>query len=410
MAISPFVFSSENLPRLKAKQLLKAFPFLKLSAAQEATANALGYASWYECAHRGTTGERSLQDEQAGTAVRVGRYYHQAGVLMGLGIAPSESDRWVRAWGLTGKPTLAREQGVAVYYAWNDAIERLERGEIGEQEVRDEFGADDSKYPDIDLPQRVCPGVILAPCGKYPHYAVDPAIHARIPIYLRGPSNLYHYEDDGDVLAMSIPGFAENAHFSPEEPVFPRLNRIQYEWHHGVKHPQSPELCMPKLESAALAVPEEMIVISVRATPGPDDSLDFKRSAVACLRGRDFLAFLRSKGALDPSRVVWYRDVKTRDLGFSMDLWMGGWDPSRTLPLFAQAKKLSPGLPLYSYPFMAAPMHRDEYSGGVERTCLLPLDEDYADPYDDDDDGESPEVEPNGMADRAEEFFRTHRH
>ena len=73
MATSPFAFSSDNLPRLKAKQLSKTFPFLKLSAAQEATARALGYASWYECTHRGAQGEPSLSDQDAGLPVQIGR-------------------------------------------------------------------------------------------------------------------------------------------------------------------------------------------------------------------------------------------------------------------------------------------------------------------------------------------------
>jgi len=86
MAITPFVYLSENLPRLKAKQLFKTFHFLKLSAAQEATARALGYPSWYECTHHGRKGQPSLSDQDAGMSVRVARYYHQAGVLMGMGI------------------------------------------------------------------------------------------------------------------------------------------------------------------------------------------------------------------------------------------------------------------------------------------------------------------------------------
>lgn len=49
MAISPFVFSSDSLPKLKAKQLSTTFRFLKLAVAQEATARALGYSIWYEC-------------------------------------------------------------------------------------------------------------------------------------------------------------------------------------------------------------------------------------------------------------------------------------------------------------------------------------------------------------------------
>lgn len=407
MAISPFIFSSENLPRLKAKQLFKAFPFLKLSVAQEATARALGYSTWYECTNRGTGGVPSLSDQEAGLPIRVGRYYHQAGVLMGLGIAPSEADLWVRAWGLTGQPTLAPEEGVPLYSRWNETLERLERGEISEEQAREQWEAWDSKYPDIDIPKRVCPGVILGPCGRYPHYAVDPSINARIPIYLRGPSSLYHYEDDDDVLAMTVPSFPEA---SRAEPIFPRLNRIQHEWHYGAKHPGATALCLPQLEDAALAVPDSMVVISQRAMRGKNDSLDFAQCALACLRGRDFAAFLRAKGVIDPAKVIWYRNVDPRQLSleWSMGFEFGDWSKGMKLPVFEDADKHQPSLPLYSYPFKAAPMHRYEYSIAFERLCLLPLDEDYLDDEDDDDDGSWGDSDPEGPIPTLEEALLFH--
>lgn len=387
MATSPFTFSSENLPKLKAKQLSKTFPFLKLSAAQEATARALGYASWYECTHRGAQGEPSLSDQDAGLPVRVGRYYHQASVLMSVGITPAEADRWVRAWGLTGRPTLAPEEGLPMYYAWNDALERFERGLIDENRLLEEFGDDGySKYPEIDRPQRICPGVILGPMGKYPHYAVDPAISARIPIYLRGPQCHYHLEDDDDVLAMCVPGFPKS---NRSERIFPRISRIQHEWHFGKKHPDASDLCVPNLVAAALARPDVMMVLSQRAMPTSGGDYDFTRSAVACLRGKDFASFLREKGVIDPSSVIWFRDVEP-SLSFSVwRSWLHGhdWDMGSTvLPVFEGASKYQRCLPVYSYPFMTAPMSPDEYGVGMERPCLLPLNEDYYGDDDDDDD------------------------
>ena len=66
MSPKSFVFSSPNLPKAKARQLHKAFPFLSLSTAQEMTARALGYPSWFECAKRGTSGPPSHGDQEAG--------------------------------------------------------------------------------------------------------------------------------------------------------------------------------------------------------------------------------------------------------------------------------------------------------------------------------------------------------
>jgi len=402
MAISPFVFSSANLPSRKAKQLFKAFPFLKLSVAQEATARALGYSSWYECTKRGTVGDQSLSDQQAGLSVRVPRYYHQAGTLMDLGITPIEADLWVRAWGLTGQPTLAPREGVPMYYRWAEAIERFERGEIVEAQLIDEWGDDNSKYPEIDRPERVCPGVILGPMGRYPHYAVDPALNARIPIQLRGPSCLYHLEDGVDVLQMCVQGFPSPP--PPAEPILERMNAVQYEWHHGQKHPRASELSLPKLEAAATAKPDAMVVISVRAMPTPDGGFDFGRHAVACLRGKDFAAFLRAKGGLDTSKVIWYQDVRFQCTEnwwawlHSVDRWDGG------LPLFTEAHHHQPSLPLYSYPFMAAPMANEEYSGTEERSCLLPLDADY----EDDDDGGGEDAAPDSPDPDLDSIALTH--
>lgn len=373
-----FRFASANLPKLKAKQLSKAFPFLKLSAAQEATARALGYASWYACTHRPMEVEPSLPDQDAGMAVRVARYYHQANVLIGLGIAPSEADRWVRAWGLTGRPTLAPEFGIPTFHKWNDALARFESGVIDENQLLLECGDDSySKYPETDRPERICPGVILGPMGKYPHYAVEPSVNARIPIYLRGPHSHYHLEDDTDILEMCVPGFPKDHAFTR---IFKRMNVIQNEWHYGQKPPDSSDLLIPGLMAAAMARPDEMMVLSVRAMPLPDGGYDFERHAVACLRGKDFATFLGNKGALNPDAVVWYCDVQDISDLWIFDSWLHGMELETgpmPLPILGEAIKLQPCQPIYSYPFMTAPMSLDEYSGSEERPNLLPLSEDY---------------------------------
>lgn len=383
MITSPFVFSSKNLPKLKAKQLSKTFPFLKLSGAQEATARALGYSSWYECSNRGSRGTPSPTDQEAGLSVRVSRYYHQANVLMSIGITPAEADLWVRAWGLTGSPTLAPELAIPTYYEWNSALDRFEQGEIDEDKLVEECGEYGgwSKYPDIDRPHRICPGVILGPMGKYPHYAVDPVVNASIPIYLRGPQCSYHYEDDGDILAVCVPGFPESRRSGP---IISRLSPIQHEWHFGNKHPDAGDQSVARLLAEALACPNEMVVLSIRAMPKPDDKHDFHSHAVACARGKDFAKFIRDKGVLDPSVVVWYKDVDGRQLDFLYGLDFGAI--GKSLPVFEAANKYQPCLPVYSYPFMTSPMSLDEYGIGMERICLLPLNEDYDQDGDDEDD------------------------
>jgi len=315
---------------------------------------------------------------------------------MSLGITPAEADRWVRCWGLTGSPTLAPEWAIPTYYSWNDALERFERGEIDEDGLLDECGDDGySKYPHIDRPQRVCPGVILGPMGKYPHYAVDPAIIARIPIYLRGPNCHYHYEDDDGVLELCIPGFPQTGQ---SKELLSRLSYIQHEWHFGTRHPDAGDLSVAKLVSSALSHPEEMIALSSRAMPIPGGSYDFNKRALACLKGKDFAAFLRDKGAINPSTVVWYKNVPAIDClrwdGLFYGLSFSTADTA--LPVFKDANKYQPSLPVYSYPFMSSPMSSDEYLASGERTCLLPLDEDYRKDDDEDDDSGGDDNEPHG--------------
>lgn len=388
MAITPFVFKSENLPRIKAKQLNKAFPFLKLAAAQEATARALGYSSWFECTRRGTQGEPSLSDQAAGMPVRVGRYYHQAGTLMSIGITPSEADIWVRGWGLTGEPSLAPERSLSQFYLWKNAIEEVERGEITEEQLMEQFDVDNSKYPEITHPMWVCPGVIIGPTSfKYPRYALDPALQAKIPMYLRGPAGNYHCQDDTDVLTLCIPGF-------PEVQVYrdlarDRLSWVQHEWHFGEKHPHSNEPWLPGMISRALAQPDDMVVLSQRAMPDGPSDFDFSRCAVACLRGRDFAAFLLSKGVVDHTKVVWYQNLDTRQFQGACHAVQDSlfWNGQPNLTVFVDAHKHSPSLPLYSYPFKTAPMHVDEFSDYMEHACLLPLNQDYPDDNGDGDDG-----------------------
>lgn len=397
MAITPFVFSSVNLPKLKAKQLSKNFRSLKLSAAQEATARALGYSSWYECIHSANS-DASPSDQEAGIDVRVARYYHQAGVLMAIGVTPAEADRWVRAWGLTGHPTMPPDWATPMYYKWNDLLEALEDGRIEESSLVEEFGeADYSKYPEVDRPQRVSPGVILGPLGKYPHYAVDPKLNATIPIYLRGPQPIYHCEDGVDLLGLCIKGFPE----SKGKPYRLRdLSTVQYEWHFGGQHPDIGAPIVPRLVAAALARPGAMMVISQRAMPMPGGSYDFDRSAVACLKGKDFATYLQSKGVIDPSTVIWFKNVEPDAVEFGFrDLLYGHiWnsDGEVSLPILRKASQYKPCRPIYAYPFMSAPMSRDEYGGMTEMPCLIPLDQDIGDDGDDFDDADEDPEEPQG--------------
>lgn len=374
MLTTPFHFSSERLPSVKAKRLQAVFPFLKLSAAQELTARALGYADWYACQKQGTTGQPSLPDEATDQATRSARYVHQARALMQSGITPFDADRWVRAWGLTGQPTAAPQDSVPYYYRFADDLLMIDAGDLSEHELREMYGdTDTSKYPEIDRPMRVADGVILAPCGKYPHYALDHTLQLRVPIYLRGPRALYHIGDDHGILKHCIPGFpADNVY---EDDLSYQLgNALRYEWHHDRPQHEDHGPVVPRIIAAALAVPEKLIAISLRATPQSGGRLDFGRPLVACLRGSDFAAFVRDKGELDPARVVWY---PSSDVGIGLEFvdWISAPDGRRSvpLPILAERSGLPPRLPPYIYPFKHAPMHREEYATSMDTVALNPL-------------------------------------
>lgn len=383
--MTPFVFTSTKLPGLKAKQLRKAFPFLKLSQAQEATARALGYADWYECTHRGTDGRPSASDQDAGLETRISRYYHQASALIALGITPPDADVWVRGWGLTGSPTLAPAMAVPTYYRWLRDVGRLERGELSDEEIALEWQeADWSKYPSVDRPMQVCQGVILAPCGKYPHYAVDPAIQARTPIHLRGSGAIYHLEDEHDVVSMMVPDFQSGR----RPPIGDRFNLLTHEWHFGQKHPDARAPMAPQLIAAARAVPDAMVIVTYRFMPTSDGGMSSNSYAIACLPGAEFASFVESKGVFDPTKLVWYANVDREDFPAN-DLygWLVGMSPELDLPVFEAARKLKPSQPIYSYPFKVGPMASEEFYDISDRQPLLPLSVDYRDD-DDDDDGE----------------------
>lgn len=382
--ITPFVFVSERLPLIKAKQLQKAFRFLKLSVAQDATARALGYASSYECSKSGTKGTPSRSDEEAGMATRVARYYHQANVLTGIGIAPGEADVWVRAWGLTGSPTLAPSMAVPAYYELHEAANRIERGEMAKAEIDLEWQeAGWSKYPGVDRPVNVCRGVVLSPGGKYPHYYIDPELLGRAPDYIRGSMSAFHYEDNGDMVAMIVDGFKKN---SWDRSLVEEFNVLQYEWHFGRPHPDFKGSAVGALCEAAMKAPGAMVVLSVRMMPMDMRTGRLGSYALACLRGVDFAEFVKNKGRLDASKVVWFRDVEEPPRA-DMHGWLMGMSDEVVLPVFKNAEKYQEALPVYSYPFKEGPMARYEYSAGMERNKLLALELDY-ESEDEDEEGE----------------------
>ena len=371
--MSRFVFSSLKLLALKARQLRKAFPFLRLSTAQEATARCLGYASWFDCLKTGTTGTPSASDQEAGLQTRVLRYYHQAGVLVSFGIHPANADVWVRGWGLTGDPTYPPSVAAPVYYRWKDAAGAVQRGDLTDSEIEEEWGfSDGTKYPEVDRPVEVCKGVVLSPLGKYPHYAIDPAILARSPAYLVGSWGLYHYEDSGPTIKGMVPDFKDEFDTRWDQD----WNLVHHEWQFETKHPDVPSPILPQLIEAALAAPDAMVGLSVRCMFLPDGEPTIDRFAVACLRGGAYAEFLRAKGRLNHEEVVWFTDIEDGDP--ALEKLRGHIDfTDGRLPIFRATNRHRPSLPLYSYPFKEGPMAEYELTTIYEMTPLLPLDQDY---------------------------------
>ena len=86
-------------------------------------------------------------------------YYQQANVLINYGVTPHDADRWVRAWGLTGRPTLALKHAAPLFYEWDSALNAFERGDIDEETFLDEHGDHPDAYGDnkyhIDRPARL---------------------------------------------------------------------------------------------------------------------------------------------------------------------------------------------------------------------------------------------------------------
>jgi hypothetical protein len=249
----------------------------------------------------------------------------------------------------------------------------VQRGELTDSEIEEEWGfSDGTKYPDVDRPVEVCKGVVLSPLGKYPHYAIDPAILARSPAYLVGAWGLYHYEDSGPTIERMVPGFKDPF----ERRLRQALNFVHHEWHLEAPHPDAPQPILPQLIEAALAAPDAMVGISVRCMFLPDGEPTFERFAVACLRGRAYAEFLRAKGRLNHEEVVWFSDVEVGDPALGPLRQHLHFDNGK-LPIFHANSRHRPAPPLYSYPFKDGPMAEDELSTFHEMTPLLPLDQDY---------------------------------
>ena len=95
------------------------------------------------------------------------------------------------------------------------------------------------------------------------------------------------------------------------------------------------------------------------------------------------------KGELDPASVVWFTHVDSQHCnGWHEMLFQRTRAPA--LPIFTEAKRYRPGLPVYSFPFKEAPMSADEYMQRTDSALLQPL---YVTNLSDDDDSSNEMVD-----------------
>lgn len=411
MPITPFSFVSASLPKRKAKQLKRAFPFLRLSQAQEATAKALGYPSWYQCLRSGSNGRPSPSDQMVDPATRALRHCHQANTIADLGIPLASADRWMRGWGLTGFPVLPPQEAIPLFYLWSNVLDTHRSVDFTEEELAAFGDRNYSKYPDIDRPERICEGVILGPNGRYPYFALEPRLAAtRIPTYLGGARDTFHIEDDGDLLALMIPGVGDKFGVFKRD-ITDLLNVVQYEWHLKTPSPKTGITCLPGLIDQALSRPEAFIALSFRASLTDGEPQSFDRFCIPALRGREFAEFLRNKGSIDFTKVQWFCDVPAQGvLSCSHEVFTALLLPTQgnlppTLPFMDAAMCASPCAPIYSYPFKTAPMHVDEYDINLERLAIYPLAYNFSSRNGGDDgdgfDGDGPDADPSPSDPRA---------
>ena len=349
--------SSLNYVKNKSKQLQKAMPGMQLSEAQEATAIALGFDSWFDCTKRCPSDSKTnaIVDEDLDQNALINRRHHQYCSLVSAGnIGPGEASRFVRAWGLTSKsPTTFINKYVHPYTHVIENISAVNNGSLDPLEQ----GWDSE-------PEIIGEGVVLGHIGtKNQFFVLDHKTANTLPAFMKGNSACFLSFEPG--LALPLFLSAMNASKDEIEKGVKYLN-IYEPWHFEWRFNKpsndrinSMNISLSMLHEAAIKHPNDWFPLSYRSVFPEDSNDDSIKEYIPALKGHDFSEFIETQGKLKIGHVQWFEVPKQESFRI--------FSPFNKQPHFPlNISELVPCGPIYHSPFKHGPMYKIEYEAGVE--------------------------------------------
>lgn len=338
----------------RAKELQAAFPGLPLSAAQQATARALGFTDWFDCQARlqGVRTNDALPDEALPRDTVLARHYHQIRALAEVGGLPaSDADAFVRCW----RPTATARPALGQFLSSYAEVEQV----LASYEQDPHF----TEFESGGEPHRIADGIIEVAWGtKNPFYYLSIARLRQMPAYLRGEMGAFLSWEHGLLVALTFPEcFAareriEGLNFlAAQEPWL-------YECHTGQAPPDFRGMTLRALMQAAEAAPAQWFALSSRRlTQRPEQ---WQEPLICALRGRDYVRFLQARGDLTGLQPAWFAlhapDADARVYALYLN------EPVGTSHVCYRDSELRPIAPPYGSPFKRGPLHREELNAGHE--------------------------------------------
>lgn len=365
MSIYTFHPTSLAFVKNKAKQLQKVMPGMKLSAAQETTARALGFSSWFDCEKRiGSEKHQvpSVYDESLDRDSFVKRRHHQYCALAEIGgIPPHEAAHFVRVWALTSRDPAKHLSEYA--HPYNYVMEGICAMEAG------------ASYLQVDAtekePRRIADGLVCGSIGtKNSYYVADQTVYSKLPAYIKGNSCCWLEWESG----LSLPAFLSDG--SP--------NRAEVDKAVAYLHDREPwhyewltqELCRKKphrhtdlfsLLNQAGENPDAWFPLSYRTAYPEYPSIANSREYIPAVKGDVFVEFIESGGRCLDKDIQWFELPERHAISF-FDL-----KPEPRVPL--DVEKLRPCKAVYHSPFKHGPLSAFEYEWGTEGGGLALNDE-----------------------------------
>lgn len=374
-----FYPASTSFVKKNAKFLHQAVPGLRLQLAQEATACALGFSSWFDCIRRLEKGGTapSLFDESVTEGERLYRKYMQIRALDDVANIPaSDAEVFIRNWKLTAKAREPRLSGCNDrYHQLSRILTDIESGVA----PPDEFEAVYNGVP----PVRVAEGVILSWDERSSgYYTLSSQRLLDMPVHLRGNASEFLEYEDKPLLALAFPEVFPSASqeaclrdLGPHEPWI-------HEWQAGRLPDNSPYVSLKALVARAASEPAEWFAISLRWA---DKDLEIgkreqpMRFVAPALRGRDFVKFIESRGVLRGLPLQWFRFKSASSVSriFMSTTTGGGGTGNETFNQVLSSEAV-PVPPVFGSPFKHGPMRSLEFTPDLENG-LPRLDQDMMD-------------------------------